>query len=83
MRIWSPQAMEIMNMAQKKASAMKHAELDPLHLLWAFLREATQPGENVTRAAWLQLRFGLSWKFHDKVRWTCFTPYSKPVSSKK
>ena len=38
MRIWSPQAMEIMNMAQKKASAMKHAELDPLHLLWAFLR---------------------------------------------
>jgi ATP-dependent Clp protease ATP-binding subunit ClpA len=52
MRIWSPQAMEIMNMAQKKASAMKHAELDPLHLLWAFLREATQPGENETRAGW-------------------------------
>ena len=44
MRIWSPQAMEIMNAAQEKASAMGHAELDPLHLLWAFLREAALTG---------------------------------------
>ena len=44
MRIWSPHAMEIMNTAQEKATAMGHAELDPLHLLWAFLREAALTG---------------------------------------
>jgi len=36
--------MEIMNKARDKASEMGHAELDPLHLLWAFLREAALPG---------------------------------------
>jgi len=36
--------MEIMNAAQDKATAMGHAELDPLHLLWAFLREAALTG---------------------------------------
>lgn len=44
MRIWSPHAMEIMNAAQEKATAMGHAELDPLHMLWAFLREAALTG---------------------------------------
>jgi len=45
MRIWAPQGMEIMNLAREKAAAMKHAELDPLHLLWAFLREAALAGQ--------------------------------------
>jgi hypothetical protein len=44
MRIWSPQAMEIMDTARGKASEMGHAELDPLHLLGAFLQEATLAG---------------------------------------
>ena len=44
MRIWSPDATEIMKAAQEKATAMGHAELDPLHLLWAFLREAALTG---------------------------------------
>ena len=44
MRIWSSHAMEIMNAAQEKATAMGHAELDPMHLLWAFLREAALTG---------------------------------------
>ena len=52
MRNWSPQAREIMNMAQKKATAMGHAELDPLHLLWAFLREASLAGGTVARSGW-------------------------------
>ncbi|MEN8005868.1 MAG: hypothetical protein ABFS42_02590 [Candidatus Krumholzibacteriota bacterium] len=43
MRIWTPQAMELMNEAREKAYAMGHAELDPLHLLWVFLQEATRP----------------------------------------
>ena len=45
MRIWAPQGMEIMGLAREKASAMGHAELDPLHLLWAFLREAALAGQ--------------------------------------
>ena len=44
MRIWSAEAKEILNAAREKASAMGHAELDPLHLLWAFLREAALTG---------------------------------------
>ena len=47
MRIWSTEAKEILNGAQEKASAMGHAELDPLHLLWAFLREAALTGQGV------------------------------------
>ncbi len=50
MRIWSPQAKEILKAAQDKASAMSHAELDPLHLLWAFLREAALTGGAGLRA---------------------------------
>lgn len=50
MRIWSPEAQEIMKAAQEKASAMGHAELDPLHLLWAFLREAALTGGTGLRA---------------------------------
>jgi hypothetical protein len=42
--------MEIMNAAQEKATAMGHAELDPLHLLWAFLREAALTGGPGLRA---------------------------------
>ena len=45
MRIWAPQAVEIMNKAREKAAALRHAELDPLHLLWAFLREAALAGQ--------------------------------------
>lgn len=45
MRIWAPQGLEIMNLAREKAAAMGHAELDPLHLLWAFLREAALTGQ--------------------------------------
>jgi len=52
MRIWSPQAMEIMNKAREKASTMGHAELDPLHLLWAFLQEAALPGAREMRSGW-------------------------------
>jgi len=52
MRIWSPQAKEIMNMAEEKAAAMEHTELDPLHLLWAFLQEATLSGGTVNRSGW-------------------------------
>ena len=50
MRIWTPQAMDLMNGAREKASAMNHAELDPLHLLWVFLQEATLPGGRAMRA---------------------------------
>ena len=50
MRIWTPQAMEIMNEAREKASAMGHAELDPLHLLWIFLQEAIRPGRRAMRS---------------------------------
>ena len=50
MRIWTPQAMEIMNKAREKASAMGHAELDPLHLLWTFLQEAMRPGSRTMRS---------------------------------
>lgn len=50
MRIWTSQAMGIMNGAREKASAMGHAELDPLHLLWVFLQEATRPGSRVMRS---------------------------------
>lgn len=50
MRIWSPQAMEIMEAARQKAMAMNHAELDPLHLLWAFLREAALTGGPALRS---------------------------------
>lgn len=49
MRIWTPQAMDLMNGAREKASAMGHAELDPLHLLWVFLEEAARPGSNTMR----------------------------------
>ncbi len=49
MRIWSPEAMAIMNKAQEKASDMGHAELDSLHLLWAFLHEASLPGKKKIR----------------------------------
>ena len=52
MRIWSPEAMAIMNKAQDKASDMGHAELDPLHLLWSFLHEASLPGKKGTRPGW-------------------------------
>ena len=52
MRIWSPQAKEIMKMAEKKAAAMEHTELDPLHLLWAFLTEATLAGGTMYRSGW-------------------------------
>ena len=52
MRIWSPEAIAIMNQAQEKASIMGHAELDPLHLLWAFLHEASLPGEKAMRPGW-------------------------------
>ncbi len=52
MRIWSPEAMAIMNKAQEKASDMGHAEMDPLHLLWAFLQEATLQGRNDMRSGW-------------------------------
>ena len=55
MRIWSPQAKEIMNMAEEKAAAMGHTELDPLHLLWAFLQETFVPGEKETRPGWLRI----------------------------
>jgi|GEM_PF-5369819 len=47
MRIWSAEAKEIMNAARQKAVAMHHAELDPLHLLWAFLREAALSGSGL------------------------------------
>ena len=50
MRIWSPQAKEILTAAQDKAAGMNHAELDPLHLLWAFLREAALTGGAGLRA---------------------------------
>lgn len=50
MRIWSPEAMEIMKRAEEKASAMGHAQLDPLHLLWAFLREAALSGGPAMRS---------------------------------
>jgi hypothetical protein len=50
MRIWSSEAMEIMNRAGEKAAAMGHAELDPLHLLWAFLREAALTGGPAMRS---------------------------------
>lgn len=50
MRIWSPQAMEIMEAARQKAMAMNQAELDPLHLLWAFLREAALTGGPALRS---------------------------------
>ena len=49
MRIWSSQAMEIMEAARQKAMAMNHAELDPLHILWAFLREAALTGGTALR----------------------------------
>ena len=52
MRIWSPEALKIMNQAQEKASDLGHAELDPLHLLWAFLQETFVPGEKETRPGW-------------------------------
>lgn len=52
MRTWSTQAKDIMNLAQNKAAAMGHAELDPLHLLWAFLREASLEGGTVARSGW-------------------------------
>jgi hypothetical protein len=41
-----------MDMAQKKAADMGHAELDPLHLLWAFLREANLAGGTFKRSGW-------------------------------
>ena len=45
MRFWAPRGRDIMNIARSKAVAMNHAELDPLHLLWAFLREAALAGQ--------------------------------------
>jgi len=39
MKNWTVNAMEILQKAQAKAYEMKHAELEPLHLLWALLSE--------------------------------------------
>lgn len=50
MQLWTPQAEEIVEAAREKAMAMNHAELDPLHLLWAFLREAALTGGTSVRA---------------------------------
>jgi ATP-dependent Clp protease ATP-binding subunit ClpA len=44
--------MEIMTMAQEKAYAMGHAELDPLHLLWAFIKEAALLSGTALRSGW-------------------------------
>ncbi|MCK9996091.1 MAG: hypothetical protein KAH56_07405 [Candidatus Krumholzibacteria bacterium] len=52
MRIWSPEALKIMNQAQEKAFDLEHAELDPLHLLWAFLQETILPGEKDAWPGW-------------------------------
>jgi len=52
MRIWSPQALEIMNKTQDKAFILGHAELDPLHLLWVFLQEVDPTGGDEARSGW-------------------------------
>lgn len=39
MKNWTVNAMEILQKAQSKAYEMSHAELTPLHLLWAMLSE--------------------------------------------
>ncbi len=39
MKNWTVNAMEILQKAQGKAYEMSHAELTPLHLLWALLSE--------------------------------------------
>jgi len=39
MKNWTVNAMETLQKAQAKAYEMKHAELEPLHLLWALLSE--------------------------------------------
>jgi len=39
MNNWTVNAMEALQRAQAKAYEMKHAELEPLHLLWALLSE--------------------------------------------
>jgi ATP-dependent Clp protease ATP-binding subunit ClpA len=37
MRIWTDQALATLRRAEDKATIMHHGQLDPLHLLWAFL----------------------------------------------
>ena len=37
MKIWTDQALVMLRKAEGKATIMKHGQLDPLHLLWAFL----------------------------------------------
>jgi len=39
MRIWTDRALDALRKAEDKACDMKHAQLDPLHLLWAFLAD--------------------------------------------
>jgi len=37
MKIWTDQALAMLRRAEDKATIMRHGQLDPLHLLWAFL----------------------------------------------
>lgn len=37
MKIWTDKALSVVKSAEIKAYTMRHAKLDPLHLLWAFL----------------------------------------------
>ena len=39
MKNWTVNAMEILQKAQARAYEMGHAELEPLHLLWALMSE--------------------------------------------
>ena len=42
MTIWTEKAIRMIRKAETKAYTMNHAELDPLHLLWAFLEGGPQ-----------------------------------------
>ena len=42
MTIWTEKAITMIRKAETKAYTMNHAQLDPLHLLWAFLEGGPQ-----------------------------------------
>jgi ATP-dependent Clp protease ATP-binding subunit ClpA len=42
MTIWTEKAIRMIRKAENKAYTMNHAQLDPLHLLWAFLEGGPQ-----------------------------------------
>ena len=44
MKIWTDKALSVLESAETKAYTMKHANLDPLHLLWAFIEGGPRSG---------------------------------------